>query len=474
MLATEVFLLDSVKSSTGIKRFTEGNLTSHLVKFAIPVLLSHFMMILLNTVDMIVVGQRLGEIGTSSVSIGSSVAMFLNAFIGGFSSAAQVIIAMMIGGGKQKKISRFISTVCGFIFAIAIASMLIMLPCTSLMLDLLNTPIEAYKGAHDYALICIFGIVPIYFYHIISAIFRGLGDSKHPLIFISVACGLNIVLDVVFVLGFNMGVGGAAIATVIAQLVSVVLSVVVLVRKKDAFELTIKLKDFFNWDKQALSKFIKLAIPMAINNSAIQIAGMVINSMTNDFGVTVSAFAGIRANIATTVDLILGSVATAGAMIIGQNIAAGKLKRVNGTLIRVGVVSLSVSALLIILFLACPISIFGIFTKEKNVLELVYPYLPILIFSLVNAGLRPITRALIDGSGNKRINLIVALLDAIVARIGLAFIFGVLLDWGYMGYWFGTTLAELVPILIGVVFYFTSVRKKLLKGNTKKEVHYGK
>ena len=85
--------------------------------------------------------------------------------------------------------------------------------------------------------------------------------------------------------------------------------------------------------------------------------------------------------------------------------------------------------------------------------------------SLVNAGIRPITRALIDGSGNKRINLIVALLDAIVARIGLAIVFGILLKWGYMGYWFGTTLAELVPISIGTVFYFVSVRKKLTKEN---------
>ncbi|MBO5313526.1 MAG: MATE family efflux transporter [Clostridia bacterium] len=466
--------MENVKKSSEIKRFTDGNLTSHLIKFAIPVLLSHLMMVLLNTVDMIVVGQRLGETGTSAVSIGGSVAMFLNAFIGGFSSAAQVIIAMMIGAGNHKRISKFISTVCGFVFVIAIASMLVMLPFTDLMLDLLNTPSEAYEGSYEYARICIFGIVPIYFYHIISALFRGLGDSKHPFIFISTACGLNIVLDVVFVLGFDMGVGGAAIATVIAQLVSVVLSVTVLVGKKEAFELTIKIKDFYTWDKQELSKFIKLAIPMAINNSAIQIAGMVINSMINDFGVTVSAFAGIRANIATTVDLILGSVATAGAMIIGQNIAAGKLKRVNGTLVRVGAITLSISAMLIVLFLACPVSVFGIFTKEKAVLELVQPYLPILIFSLVNAGIRPVTRALIDGSGNKRINLIVALLDAIVARIGLAFIFGVLLEWGYMGYWFGTTLAELVPILIGVIFYFVLVRKTLRRDINEKDLEYGK
>lgn len=465
--------MNGVKKGTEIRIFTEGNLTSHLIKFAIPVLLSHFMMILLNTVDMIVVGQRLGEVGTSSVSIGGSVAMFLNAFIGGFSSAAQVIIAMMIGSGKQKHISKFISTVCSFIFVVAIASIFIMLPFTDTMLNLLNTPSEAYAGAREYARICILGIVPIYFYHIVSAIFRGLGDAKHPFIFIAFACGLNIVLDVAFVLGLDMGVGGAAIATVIAQLVSVLLSFIVFARKREAFGLNIKIKDFCRWDKRELSKFVKLAIPMAINNSAIQIAGMVINAMINDYGVTVSAFGGIRANIATTVDLILGSVSTAGAMIIGQNIAAGKLKRVNGTLIRVGIITLSISAVLIFLFLAYPVSIFGIFTKENDVLALVRPYLPILIFSLVNAGVRPVTRALIDGSGNKRINLIVALLDAIVARIGLAVVFGVLLKLGYMGLWFGTTLAELVPISIGVIFYFVLVRKKLRKGD-KKDLEYGK
>ena len=462
------------KKETEIKDFTEGNLTSHLVRFAIPVLLSHLMMVLLNTVDMIVVGQRLGEVGTSSVSIGGSVAMFLNAFIGGFSSAAQVIIATMIGAGKHKQISKFISTVCGFIFVIAIISMLLMIPLTDFMLDLLNTPSDAYDGAYEYALICLFGIVPIYFYHIISAIFRGLGDSKHPLIFISVACSLNIVLDIIFVLWLDMGVGGAAIATVIAQLVSVILSIIVLAKKREAFGLTIKIKDFFKWDKKELSRFIKLAIPMAINNSAIQIAGMVINSMINDFGVTVSAFAGIRANITTTIDLILGSVATAGAMIIGQNIAAEKLKRVNGTLIRVAIISLSISAVLIILFLVCPVSIFGIFTKEQAVLELVQPYLPILIFSLINAGIRPVTRALIDGSGNKRINLVVALLDAIVARIGFAVLFGILLKQGYLGLWFGTTLAELVPILIGVVFYFVLVWKNIHKDSKEKDYEHGK
>ena len=151
------------------------------------------MMVLLNSTDLIVVGYRYGEAGTSAVTVGGSVAMFLNAFIGGFSSASQVIIAMMIGAGEKRKISRFVSTVCGFIFVVAIASMLIMIPLTDTMLRLLNTPLESYQGAFEYSRICLFGIAPIYAYHLISAIVRGMGDSQHPFIFIATASKTEII-----------------------------------------------------------------------------------------------------------------------------------------------------------------------------------------------------------------------------------------------------------------------------------------
>ena len=444
-----------------IKDFTQGNLTRHLVGFAVPVLLSHLMMILLNTVDMVVVGQKLGEAGTSAVSVGGSVAMLLNALIGGFASAAQVLIAMMIGAGERNRISRFVSTVCGFLFVFGVATTCVAFPLIHSVLELLNTPAEAYAGALAYAEICLIGVLPIYAYHTVSAVVRGMGDSRHPFFFIAFACGLNIVLDLVFVLLFDMGVGGAAVATVLAQLVSVIASVAFLVRKREAFALNIRMRDFVKWDKKELSRYVKLAVPMAINNSAIQVAAMVVGALVNGFGVSVSAFAGIRANIATTVDLILGSVAAAGAMIIGQNLAAGNRHRVNGVLLRVGAVSVTVAAVLAVAFLVFPETLFGIFTSDGDVLAIIRPYLPILMLSFAFAAIRPVTRALIDGSGNRRINLIAALLDAVVARVGFALVFGFLLSGGYMGLWFGVTVAELVPIMIGAVFYFSGAWKRL-------------
>jgi Na+-driven multidrug efflux pump len=190
---------------------------------------------------------------------------------------------------------------------------------------------------------------------------------------------------------------------------------------------------------------------------------MIVNSMTNDFGVSVSAFAGISANINTTANLILGAIATAGAMVLGQNLAAGKLKRVKKTLFIVGAITISLSLLLALMFLIFPIPLFRIFTSEPAVLAIVHSYLPILTLNFLSSGIRPVTRALIDGSGNKKINLVNALLDAVVARIAFAYIFGIWRGWGYLGFWFGSALAAYVPIIIGIVFYFTGIWKKSVK-----------
>ena len=208
---------------------------------------------------------------------------------------------------------------------------------------------------------------------------------------------------------------------------------------------------------------------MAINNCAIQVSSKVINAMTNNFGVSVSAFAGISANINTTVNLILGAIATAGSMMVGQNLAAGKIKRVKKILLIIGSLTLSFAVVFILAFLIFPIPLFRIFTKEEAVLAIVHSYLPILVLNFVGSGLRPVTRSIIEGSGNRKINLIIALLDAIIARIGFAYLFGIYLGWQYLGFWFGSSLAAQVPILIGFVFYFSGIWKRGVKGQIKDE-----
>ena len=135
------------KKTSQVRDFTEGNLFKHILRFAFPILFSYFFMITLNTVDMVVVGKKYGEAGTSAVSIGASVAMFINAFLTGFMSAAQVIISRIIGSGKKDKLSGFVSTLVTLTFALSLIFAAVMIPLIKPMLELLNTPSEAYDGA---------------------------------------------------------------------------------------------------------------------------------------------------------------------------------------------------------------------------------------------------------------------------------------------------------------------------------------
>lgn len=205
---------------TQIKDFTHGNVTKQFIVFAWPLFLSNLLQVVYNMVDMMVVGNVLGKAGISAVSVGGDVSHLLTFVAMGFSNAGQVLIARYIGGKERHKIGKFVGTMSGFLMVCAVALSIIGLVFQNGLLTLMNTPTEAYKGAVSYSTICMVGLVFIYGYNIVSAILRGMGDSKHPFIFISIAAVLNLILDIIFVVFLGIGAGGAALATVISQAVS--------------------------------------------------------------------------------------------------------------------------------------------------------------------------------------------------------------------------------------------------------------
>lgn len=417
-------------------------------------------MVLLNTIDMAVVGRVLGEAGSSAISVGFGVTMFVNTFVWGFSAAAQIQISHLVGAGERERISPYISTVSSLVFVFALTIMAIAIPLNKTILNLVNTPPEAYRGAYLYSLINLIGIVPIFAYQVLSAFVRGLGDSKHPFYFIAIACGLNIVLDLLFVGVFHWGVASTAVATVFAQLISVIFSITFLCRNRQRFELSIKPKDFLKWNKSFASSFLKLSIPISLKNCAIYGAALIVTSLVNKFGVTISAFSGIRDNINITILLLINCIVTSGSMVVGQNLAARKIPRALKTIGWVSIFALSSTFIIALAFIHYPEQILGLYTNEAEVIALAKPYIPIALLTFFGIGINATFRALIDGSGNNKINIWIALLDAVLARVGLAYIFGVYLNKGYMGLWLGCALAEYVPILIGVVFLLSGVWKR--------------
>ena len=259
-------------AKTQIKDFTQGNITSQLLIFAWPLFLSNLLQVVYNMVDMIVVGNVLGKVGLSAVSVGGDVTNFLNFVAIGFAGAGQVLIARLIGAKQTDKIGKFVGTMSSFLFCCAAVLSVTALILQKHILTWMNTPAESFAGAMAYSSITMVGLVFIYGYNIVSAILRGMGDSKHPFIFISIAAIMNLILDIVFVAFLGLGAGGAALATVISQAVSFISCTVFLYRNRASFRLDIGIKDFLHWDKEMLDDLIKLGAPMAIKSATINVS----------------------------------------------------------------------------------------------------------------------------------------------------------------------------------------------------------
>lgn len=445
------------KTNTQIKDFTEGKIGKQLVLFALPLFLSNLMQVVYNMVDMAVVGNVLGKSGISAVSVGGDVTHLLTFIAMGFSNAGQVIIARYIGAKQREKIGRFVGTMSGFLFVSALVLSIAGLIFQKDMLRLMNTPSEAFSGAVSYSTISMSGLVFVYGYNTVSAILRGMGNSKHPFIFISISAVLNLILDIVFVVFLDMGTGGAALATVISQTASFISCVIFLAIKRTEFELNITLSDFIHWNKQMLSELLKLGIPMAIKTASIQISKLYVNSWINSYGVAVSAFAGIANKVSSIANLISMAMNTAGSTMVGQNIAADKPDRVKQILKWLAAITISVAVILSVVIILYPTEIFSLFTtkNDSDVLAIADGYVPIAILLFFGAALRAVMNALINGSGNYKINFATAIFDGIIMRIGLALLFGVALDMKHYGFWLGDALAGFTPFWIGLVFYLT-------------------
>lgn len=413
-------------------------------------------------VDMIVVGNVLGKAGLSAVSVGADISHLLTFVAMGFSNAGQVIIARYVGAKKRKNIGEFVGTMTGFLVICALILSVLGLCFQDLLLKLMNTPDEAYAMAKDYANVCMSGLVFIYGYNLVSAILRGMGDSKHPFVFVSIAAVVNVVLDIVFVKFMNMGTMGAALATVISQAVSVVLCVAFLIKNAKEYELDIHIKNFFFFNKAMLSELVKLGVPMAIKTASIQVSKLFVNSFVNGYGVAVSAFSGIANKVANVANLISMAMNTAGSTVVGQNLAAGEFDRVKKVLVTLAKITLTVAVILSLLIAIFPEQIFGLFTDEADtdVLSLSGGFVPIAVILFFGSALRAIMNALLNGSGNYKINFVTAVFDGIVMRIGLSLLFGIVFDMKHFGFWLGDALAGFTPFLIGVVFYASGAWKK--------------
>ena len=449
-----------MSEKTMIRDMTRGPVAAQLFRFALPLLVSNALQALYNLVDMVVVGNCIGKAGMSAVSIGGDILHLLTFVAMGFSSAGQVIIARAVGAGRHDEIKKTIGTMFTFLLG---ASIVIAAGCFAIrhsVLRWLNTPAASEAFTMDYMVTCICGLFFIYGYNIVSAILRGMGDSRRPFIFIAVAAILNTVLDVLFVKYLGLEVFGAALATVIGQGVSFVASIVYLYRHRESFGFDFRLSSF-RIDPPAFRRLLALGIPMAIQSAAISFSKIILMAWINLFDVTYSALAGIYNKVNVMVGVVTMSFTAAGSTMAGQNLGARKYDRVNRLLAIILVLGAGFALLLHVVMLCWPDAVYGIFTPDAELLGVASVLTLPLIFNLYGAITRSAAFSLINGSGRSGLNLAVALIDGVLARIGLAALLGFAMGLDCFGFWMGDALAGFMPMVISLVFYLTGKWKQM-------------
>ena len=453
------------KNSQLIRDLTTGSVPVTLLTFATPLFLSGLLQTVYNMVDMIVVGRFVGTNGLSAVAIGGEVLQLLTFVAMGISNAGQITISRYVGEGRRDRVGQMVGTMFTLLMSAAVIPMIIFLLGYRGVMRWLNTPAASWDMTRDYIVTCIFGLVFIYGYNMVSAMLRGMGDSRHPFQFIAIASVLNIILDLIFVAGMHLGAFGAALGTVIGQAVSFIFALRLLYRNREQFYFDFK-PEHFRIYGEVIRPLLSLGIPMVIQSAAITFSMLFVNSYVNSYGVNAVAVTGVGRKIEQIVNIVSQAVSSAGGAMIAQALGAGKIKRVPKVVMTAFCVVAVPAFLMGVITVLRPEWLFGLFSSDEAVLTLALTYIPFALIQYTGSTVRPAAFSLINGSGNSRLNLAVALLDGIVCRIGLAMLFGVKMGMGISGFWLGNALSGLVPGVIGAVYLLSGTWKNRVSVKT--------
>lgn len=436
-----------------IKDYTSGPIGRQLIAFAWPFMLSNLLQTAYNLVDMAVVGQFVGAAGLSAVSVGADILHFYVFIAMGFCNAGQVLISQYVGLRDRESVSKMVGVMFTFILGLSVVVAAAGLVGTNFWMDILNVPAEAVRYAREYMICCTIGMPFMFGYVMVAAMLRGMGESKRPMIFIAVASVINVVLDIVLV-GLGMGPLGAALATVIAQGVSFVASVVYLWRRRNDLGFDFQLRHLIP-DRRNLVLLLKLGVPMMIQSCAISLSAMFVTSHINAYGVVVSAVTGVGAKLSSVANVVALALSQAGATIVGQNFAARQFDRVKRLVYTAAGVALAFSAVLSVVMIAAPEAVFSVFSRDPDVLAMSHAYVLIAVLNFISCATRTPSTALCNGMGFPLMNFILGIFDGVVMRIGLCVLLGEVFGMGIQGFWLGGALAGYAFFLVMAPYFFS-------------------
>ena len=450
------------KKTETIRDMTTGNIPRMMITFALPFMLANLLQALYSVVDMAVVGQFLGSVGLSATSVGGQITNFLTLTGVAIGNAGQILVGQMVGAKDRDGMAGAISSLMRLVLIIGIAFTVAGLLVYPYALQWLNTPAEAMADAKDYLRVCCYGIFFIFAYNAICGVLRGIGDSKRPLIFVAVSAVVNLVLDILFVAVFHWGVWGAAVATVIGQGVSFVAALVYLLRKKE--ELGVPKLLSGGRIEGMMKLLLTLGAPLALMQVCIHITMLIVTAYVNEYGLVATAVNGVGNKLYSVISVVSGAMVSATATMVAQNMGAKKPERAEKAVWTGLAIDTVVAVLISVVAWFWPEQVFGLFNKEPEVLTMAREYMHISILLYVSFNLMTPLLGLYNGVGAVKQSFLVSVLDSVVARLGLSFLFAWGCHMGVNGFFLGTALAGWVSVFIPGAYFLSGKwkNKKLL------------
>ena len=443
------------------KNLTNGSVLKNIAYFSLPYLLSYFLQTLYGLADLFIIGQFEGVASTTAVSIGSQVMHMLTVMIVGLAMGSTVCIGQAVGAGDKKRASAAIGNTVTLFMLLSVVITALLLALVRPIVSVMSTPAEAAEGTRAYLTICFIGIPFITAYNIISSIFRGLGDSKSPMIFIAVACAANIALDYIFIGAMGLGPAGAALGTTLSQAISVVFSLVVILRRKSGISLE---RRDLHPQRDTMGQLLRIGIPVAAQDGLIQIAFIVITVIANRRGLDAAAAVGIVEKIISFVFLVPSSMLSTVSALCAQNIGAGKQARAEQTLRYAIIIAVSFGVIIALLTQFISEQAVGLFTPDVVVITLGGQYLRGYIWDALFAGIHFCFSGYFCACGRSEISFIHNISAIALVRIPGVYLTSKLFPDTLFPMGLATAAGSLLSVIICVIaFALLRRRGKLVK-----------
>lgn len=432
------------------RNLTEGSIRKNLIVFALPFLAANFLQALYGTVDVAVVGWFTDASGISAVSIGSQIMMIINSLVVGVTLGGTILIAQYVGAKMDGDIRETIGSMLTLFIIAGLVLTAVMFAMLEPILGWLKTPEEALDQARQYSQVAFCGILFTLMYNGISAVLRGMGDSTRPLIFIAVACILNIGLDLIFVGPLGMGAWGAALATILSQGVSMVLSVIYLKRQDFLFDFKPK---SFRLHRGKTLRILKLGLPISLQESMVNLSFLIISAAVNALGVAASAAVGIAGKFDGFAMLPATALSGAISSMVAQNMGAGQSERARKTMYTGIVFSLAAATLFFLWVQLAPESVMGLFGAEGDVTAAGVEYMRAFSIDFLMVSFVFCMNGFFNGCGSTVFSMANGLLSTFLVRIPLVFLLeSVFPAAPLFGIGLAAPIASAVSIVVGLVY----------------------